>query len=114
MIHLFPSSSSTLAGFFAGFAPGLGLRGGPFFPLSGTMLAERSEGFLCVIWELSTFRNPEVAAPPRFKSAKRAAAPEAAGVEAACAELEGGGGGGGGADADVLGIEEGAGEPCES
>lgn len=113
MIHLFPSSSSIFAGFFAGFAPGLGLRGGPFFALSETVPAERSEGFLWVIWELSTFRNPEVTAPPRFKSAKRAAAPEPD-VGAAGAEPEGGGGGGEGADADALGIEEGAGEPCES
>lgn len=113
MIHLFPSSSSIFAGFFAGFAPGLGLRGGAFFALSGTVSAERSAGFLWVIWELSTFRNPEVTAPPRFRSAKRAAVPEAGGTEAAGAEPEGGGGGGGGADGaeEVSGIDEGAGEP---
>lgn len=114
MIHLFPSSSSIFAGFFTGFVPGLGLRGGAFFALSGTTVvpAERSAGFLWVIWELSTFRNPEVTAPPRFKSAKRAAVPEAGGAEGAGAEPEGGGGGGGGGGADdVSGIDEGAGEP---
>lgn len=112
MIHLFPSSSSIFAGFFTGFAPGLGLRGGAFFASSGRVRAGRSAGFLCVIWELSTFRNPEVTAPPRFRSAKRAAVPEAGGTEATGAEAEGGGGGGGGgADDGVSGMDEGAGEP---
>ena len=34
-------------------------------PLVGTVDAARKEGFLCVIWEGSTFRRLEVTADPR-------------------------------------------------
>jgi len=41
---------------------------------AGTTLVARSSGFLCVIWDFSTFLSPEVMASPLFKAAKRALA----------------------------------------
>lgn len=74
-IHLLPSSSSSLGGFFASVAGFLPTAGGAFLEISGTGAALRSSGFLCVICDGSTFFKPEVTAPPRFNSERRAAAP---------------------------------------
>lgn len=127
IIHLLPSSNSSLGGFFANVA-GLALTSGAVLALSGTTPLPRSSGFLCVIWDGSTFFKPEVTDPPRLRSASRAPAPPAAlggpdtepeeGAELRSAG--GGGGGGGGPDGAALedpeeleaGIEEGAGLPC--
>ena len=80
-IHLLPSSSffggflvRMLSGF--GFLPG----GAGDFPLieselpfrSGTLLCERSDGFLCVICDASTFFKDLVMASPWFNWSKTA------------------------------------------
>jgi hypothetical protein len=110
IIHLLPSSSF-LGGFFVLSVSGFGflLGGAGLVPrplprldeLSlrcGTVELVRSEGFLCVICEASTFFNPDVTDSPLFKSAKTAPmsvgcffAPEGIG-----GRLPGGGGGPGG------------------
>lgn len=103
MIHLLPSNS-ILGGFFV-----LKLSGFAFFggagdtprvddELSlrvGTVDVVRSEGFLCVICEASTFFKPLVTPSPLFKSANIAprSAPPDLGIGG---RPPGGGGGGGG------------------
>lgn len=81
--------------------------------LSGTTLEDLSSGFLCVIWEGSTFFKPDVTDPPRFRSARRAPGP-GRGTELDV-EAEGAGADGGGRGAAVeipTGMDEGAGAPC--
>ena len=90
--------------------------------LSGTVELERSAGFLCVIWLLSTFFRPEVTDSPRLSCSKTApmspappfaaagAGPGGGGGAALLSKFGNGGGGGGGAPP----IEEGvAGMPLE-
>lgn len=118
MIHLLPSTNSIFGGFFGVCpdAPGVAFpSGGPLFAESGTTPLDRSSGFLCVIWDESTLRSPDVADPPRFSSESRAAAePGPAGANEG--ESAGGGGGGGGAEEPVgaeliFVMDDGAGEP---
>lgn len=59
----------------------------------GTVPLALRSGFLCVISDLSTLRNPLVTSSPRLSSANTAAAPP---VPLAGAERPAGGGGGGG------------------
>ena len=91
--------------------PGLAAAAGVFFT-SETILLVRKSGFLCVIWEESTLRKPDVTEPPLFRAANSAASPPAA-TAGATDELDAksaGGGGGGRGGAAVGDVEEGA--PC--
>jgi hypothetical protein len=123
IIHLLPSSSF-LGGFLARMLSGLGfLPGGAgLLPRaaalpSGTVDPARSDGFLCVISDLSTFRRPAVTASPLLSSEKTAPMPPAAAGSAAFCTLilrtgggpGGGGGGGGGPPAAGAGARAGAG-----
>lgn len=113
IIHLLPSSSSSLGGFLTNVAGFLPTAGGAFFWPSGTAPVPRSSGFLCVICEGSTFFNPEVTEPPRFKSASKAACPPPAPpVEGLGGDWKsaGGGGGGGGGPPGAAGADEGVDE----
>ena len=119
-IHLFPSSSSNLGGFLARTVGFLPTAGGAFFWSTETVEEVLNSGFLCVIWDGSTFLSPEVTDPPLLSAASRAAAPPApAAAAAGLADWStGGGGGGGGAPPPVEveedGTEDGAGSPCRS
>jgi hypothetical protein len=105
IVHLLPSSSF-LGGFFTrmlsglGFFPGAGLLPLTGLSPSGTVEPARSEGFLCVISDLSTLRRPLVTDSPLLSSEKTAPSPPAAGASgaAACSLIlrTGGGPGGGG------------------
>ena len=85
-----------LSGF--GFLPGAGLLPRGLVSRSPTELPVRSEGFLCVISDLSTFRSPCVTAEPLLSSEKTASNPpeEAAGAGSVLMSSTGAGPGGGG------------------
>lgn len=100
--HLLPSSS-IFGGFFVRMLSGLGfLPGAGLFPRTAESpepAAALSEGFLCVISDLSTLRSPLVTESPLFSSLKTAPRPPpAAGAGAVCSLIwsTGGGPGGGG------------------
>lgn len=103
MVHLLPSRS-ILAGFFRrilsgfGFLPGAGLLPRAGNSRSPTVLPARSDGFLCVISDLSTFRSPLVTSEPLFNSKNTASNPpeDITGVDLVLTSSTGGGPGGGG------------------
>ena len=122
MVHLLPSSSF-LGGFLTrmlsglGFLPGAGLLPRAGAPPSGTVELARSDGFLCVISDFSTFRRPLVTPSPWLSSEKTAPKPPAGAASGAFSSLilrtgggPGGGGGGGGGGPPAAGAGAGAAE----
>jgi len=91
-----------------------------FADRSGTTELERKSGFLCVIWEESTLRRPDVTDPPELRAERRAAGPEDGAEEVEAMPAGGGAEGAGGppeagCDTEVKapeGTDVGAAGPC--